>query len=218
MHILLLSATELEIKPTLDFHQSAALDINAHRMDVLVGGVGMLSTSYALMKWISQHRPSYIIQAGFAGSFDQRYAPGSLVIVNEEMVGDCGVSENGQFNDIFDLQLAGADEFPFRQKVLVNPHWHEWKQYGLPFVKGVTVNKITTGTENIESIVSKYNPSVESMEGAALHYVCLKENIPFIQLRAISNFVGERNKANWKIRESIELLNNSLIQLIRQLP
>ena len=32
------------------------------------------------------------------------------------------------------------------------------------------------------------------MEGAALHYACIMEHIPFIQLRAVSNFVGERDK------------------------
>jgi futalosine hydrolase len=34
------------------------------------------------------------------------------------------------------------------------------------------------------------------MEGAALHFVCLQEDISFIQLRAISNFVGERDSGN----------------------
>jgi futalosine hydrolase len=44
------------------------------------------------------------------------------------------------------------------------------------------------------------------MEGAALHYMGRDLNIPFIQIRAVSNYVGERNKAKWKIKESIEQL------------
>jgi futalosine hydrolase len=60
-------------------------------------------------------------------------------------------------------------------------------------------------------------PVVESMEGAAFHYVCLMEKIPFLQLRGISNYVGERNKANWKIRESIDALNQQLIKMINQI-
>ena len=55
------------------------------------------------------------------------------------------------------------------------------------------------------------------MEGAALHYVCLMENIPFLQLRAVSNFVGERNKANWEIGEAIHHLNEKLKSIIQQL-
>ena len=55
------------------------------------------------------------------------------------------------------------------------------------------------------------------MEGAALHYVCLHQNIPFIQLRAISNYVGERDKTKWKIDLAISNLHNELIKLLKQL-
>ena len=53
------------------------------------------------------------------------------------------------------------------------------------------------------------------MEGAALHYVCLMEKIPFIQLRSISNYIGERNKKKWNMQESINNLNEHLIRLIK---
>ena len=46
------------------------------------------------------------------------------------------------------------------------------------------------------------------------HYACLMENIPFIQLRAVSNFVGERNKRNWKLQEAIAVLNEKLREML----
>jgi futalosine hydrolase len=58
---------------------------------------------------------------------------------------------------------------------------------------------------------------IESMEGAALHYVCLQEAIPFIQLRSVSNFVGERDKTKWRMEEAVDHLNRELILLIHQL-
>ncbi len=48
------------------------------------------------------------------------------------------------------------------------------------------------------------------MEGAALHYVCLQEQIPFVQIRSVSNYVGERDKTKWKMKEAIENLNTEL--------
>ncbi|MBK8310223.1 MAG: hypothetical protein IPL04_04300 [Chitinophagaceae bacterium] len=57
---------------------------------------------------------------------------------------------------------------------------------------------------------------VESMEGAALHYVCLMEKIPFIQLRAISNYITERNKKKWNMKESITNLNKEIIKLLNK--
>lgn len=69
----------------------------------------------------------------------------------------------------------------------------------------------------MEQLVKKYNPHTESMEGAALHYVCREANIPFIQVRAISNYVGERNKEHWKIKEAIDSLNEHLLKYVEKL-
>jgi futalosine hydrolase len=41
--------------------------------------------------------------------------------------------------------------------------------------------------------------------------------IPFLQLRGISNLVGERNKENWKISLAIEQVNQSLIRLLTRI-
>ena len=66
-------------------------------------------------------------------------------------------------------------------------------------------------------IKTKFSPDVESMEGAVLHYVCLKENVSFLQLRSISNFVGERNKEKWKFKESVISLNEALQNIYNSL-
>ena len=41
--------------------------------------------------------------------------------------------------------------------------------------------------------------------GAALHYVCREMNIPFLQIRAASNYIGERDKEKWQMKEAIGL-------------
>ncbi|NCW13547.1 MAG: hypothetical protein EBV82_10420 [Chitinophagia bacterium] len=63
----------------------------------------------------------------------------------------------------------------------------------------------------------RYKASLESMEGAALHYMGRDLNIPFIQIRAVSNYVGERNKAKWKMKEAIYNLNETLLQYLDEL-
>ena len=81
-------------------------------------------------------------------------------------------------------------------------------------MRGATINCISSTVEEVERMKKKYHPIVESMEGAAMHYACLMEEIPFIQLRAISNYVGERDKSKWKMREAIELLNDRLMKIL----
>jgi futalosine hydrolase len=55
------------------------------------------------------------------------------------------------------------------------------------------------------------------MEGAALHYVGSLTKTPFIQIRAVSNYVGERNKAKWKLKESVEQLEAYVITYLAAL-
>jgi futalosine hydrolase len=55
------------------------------------------------------------------------------------------------------------------------------------------------------------------MEGAALHYVCLMEKIPFLQIRAISNMTGDRDKSRWKLKEALKSLHEELVVMIQKL-
>ena len=57
---------------------------------------------------------------------------------------------------------------------------------------------------------------IETMEGAALHYVALLESIPFLQLRCISNKAEPRNRATWKINEALEACHKEVIHLLKQ--
>ena len=60
----------------------------------------------------------------------------------------------------------------------------------------------------------KYNPDIETMEGATFFYICTRENIPFLALRSISNMVGLRNKDNWDIRLALDNLSEKLREVI----
>jgi futalosine hydrolase len=100
--------------------------------------------------------------------------------------------------------------------MLVNSNIDRWAGYRVSFVRGATINCISSTPQQVQQIVQKYDPDVESMEGAALHYVCLQEKIDFIQLRAVSNYVGERNKNNWKMKEAIAGLNDFLKVMLQR--
>jgi futalosine hydrolase len=55
------------------------------------------------------------------------------------------------------------------------------------------------------------------MEGAALHFVGREMNIPFLQVRAICNYIGERNKEKWKMQEAIDNLNQTILKYVDKL-
>ena len=218
MHILLAAATTFEIQPTIDFLLSPDPDRGSspHRISTLVTGAGSMATTWSLMRQIGLDRPDLIIQAGIAGCFTGKY-PGEVVVVKDETPGDLGVWEDQRFKTLFDLQLTDADTPPFSAGRLVNPHRQLLTLTSLEPVKSITVNEITTHPDRIRWYQQNTAAVVESMEGAALHYVCLQENIAFLQLRSVSNAIGVRDKTRWNIPLAIGRLNEQLIHLLQQL-
>ena len=217
MNILLIAATRKEIEPVIHYlSERIYLRKNQH-VDVVVAGVGMIDTTYALAKKFTRNKYTLAIQAGIGGSFHPIYAPGMVVTVKEDLVGDLGVREGKEWQDVFDMGLANANTAPWKNRKLVNPHKELLGKLQLECVRGITVNQVSTDKSFIQSIKDKYMPVVESMEGAAFHYVCLKESIPFIQFRGISNMVGERDKKNWKMKEAVAALNQDVIRFLNQI-
>lgn len=217
MNIALVAATRMEIQPTLHYLSERIYLRKHQRVDPIITGVGMMNTTYCLTKKFSTDRPTVAIQAGIAGSFHPIYAPGMVVTVKEDMMGDLGVFEDGAWKDVFDMGLAKESLAPWYEKRLVNPHKELLNKLPLECVRAITVNAISSEAAKIQKLRDKYMPVIETMEGSAFHFVCMMEKIPFIQLRGISNLTGERNKENWKISEAVNAMNAQLIKLINQL-
>jgi futalosine hydrolase len=209
MKIMLAAATEAEIFPILQNRSNMPANLLC-----LVTGVGMLAAGIRITKAIHEHRPHLIIQAGIAGAFDATLIPGMAVLVKEETLPDLGVKENGEWKDLFDLGLARSSDSPFQSGKLVCSHAEKLNYLNLRTVPAVTVNEISTDRTRINQVLKKYRPAIESMEGAALHFSAILENIPFLQIRTISNYVGERDKSKWAVKEAIAVLNKTTTELI----
>jgi len=218
MNCLLAAATPFEIAPFLEHYRNSDVPfyVDIH-IDVLITGVGLTAATYNLQKQLQVKKPDLVIQAGIGGCFDRALPLGTVVSIKKDTIADLGVLEKKQFHNVFDMGFAKPGQFPYKKGWLVNPGLHLLKRNSLKKVAAISVNQITSSPQTIRLYEAKYNPVVESMEGAALHYVCLMEKVPFLQLRSISNYVGERNKKNWKIKESVTNLNNELIRLLNSL-
>jgi futalosine hydrolase len=215
MNVLLVAATTLEIKPFLDhFRQNG---FTKQEVDVLITGPGLMAATHSLTSQIGLKKPDLVIQAGIAGCFNKKIPLGSIVAVKQEVVADEGVMEENKFKTLFDLKLVKAGQFPYKNGWLVNPDTRKLiKGNGFKAVNGITVNQITTDPRKIKEYLSRYKAVVESMEGAALHYVCLQSAIPFLQLRGVSNYIGERNKTKWNFQKPIGNLNKALITMLEK--
>lgn len=216
INCLIVAATPLEITPFLNYYRIPGNLSKKILADILVTGIGLTATTYSLTKQLTIKRPDLIIQAGVGGCFDTTIPLGSVVAVKQEAIADQSVVELNKLKTLFDLKLVPQDQYPFSKGWLINRN-EIVKKARLKKIKGISVNEITTSKLKMKFYKDSFNPVVESMEGAALHYVCLMEKIPFIQLRSISNYIAERNKKNWNMKESIINLNNELIRLLESL-
>ncbi len=216
MHLVLTAATSAEIQPAIDWLTKQKKSGTFPKTDILITGVGGVATTYFLGNFLSRTKPGVIIQAGMAGSF-QDDREGDTVVIRQDGFADMGAWENEQFRDIFELGLIEKDQPPFAGRFLLNPYGRLLSIAGLEQVSSITVNEITTDSRRISWYKQNLSPVVESMEGAAFHYVCLLEKIPFLQIRSISNLIGERDKTKWDVAKAINNLNETLITLLNKL-
>jgi len=207
MNLLIVAATDFEIEPFLKENISA---------DILITGVGIPSTVFHLSKKLFAKKYDLAIQAGIAGAFNHQLKLSEVVAVKEETFADLGIEENGKLYSLFEKGFMNENEFPFENGWLKNDH-PVIEKINLPYAKGITVNKIGDDILQNKMMEEKFSADVESMEGAAFHYVCLQQQINFLQLRSISNYVGERDKSKWELHNAIENLNTELLKIIEKL-
>ena len=205
MKLLVVAATEFEIAPYILKNTAA---------DILITGVGSPACIYALTKRLQQFKYDFVIQAGIAGTFKNSFPLGETLFIKSDVFADLGIYENESFFTLFEKSFADPNNVPYKNGCLENSIKNT---FNVSIAKSITVNTVTDNFLQTNMFTQKYDPDLESMEGAAFHYVCIQENVPFLQLRSVSNFVGERIKTNWKIKESVENLNHHLSRIVLEL-
>lgn len=205
MKVLIVAATEFEIAPYISNNIDA---------EILITGVGSPACMYALTKRLQLSKYDFVIQAGIAGTFKNAFALGETFFVKTDAFADLGIYENERFFTLFEKNFVDPNVVPYKNGWLEN---FAQNSFNLATAKSITVNTVTDNFLQTSMFTKKYDPDIESMEGAAFHYVCIQENVAFLQLRSVSNFVGERIKTNWKMKESIVGLNENLSRIVQQL-
>jgi len=221
MKLLIVSATEAEIMPLLDHLDSSwakaenkSYAKNGDVIEICITGVGMLATAYALTKVLLFMKHDLALQVGICGAFDKQLKLGELVYISSEQLGDIGAEDHENYIDIFEMGLLGKYVFPFINAELVAPRLSIPSINKLIAVSSLSVNSVSGNEASIKRRIEKFDCEVESMEGAAFHYVCLNENVSFAQVRSISNYVEPRDKSKWKMKEAIIALNKWLIEFV----
>ncbi|QNN41907.1 futalosine hydrolase [Pedobacter roseus] len=206
MKTLVVAATKAELT---FFYQHFNLPegnfVESKNFDLLITGVGMVATAFALGKHLS-HQYNLVVNFGIAGSFDKSIALGTVLNITEDTFAELGAENGDEFLTITDL---GFGENHYTAKTQ--------RKVGLPLAKGITMNCVTGSEKSIRNLIERLNPTTESMEGAAVFYAAKQLNIDCLQIRSVSNYVEPRNKENWKIGLAIKNLNDWAIAFIGEM-
>ncbi|MBI5009538.1 MAG: hypothetical protein HZB98_07810 [Bacteroidia bacterium] len=83
-------------------------------IELLVGGIGIMSTTWTLSKWLSvNNKPDLAMNVGIAGSYLNQFPVGSVLMPVSDCFADTGIEDGDNFFTLFEACLAEKDEFPF---------------------------------------------------------------------------------------------------------
>lgn len=225
MRILVVAATSMEIAPFVErLGEGSAREprlnrytCGGHDVDILVTGVGMVATAAWTSRVLAQSRCDFGLNLGLCGSFDRTLEPGQAVHVVSDRIAELGAEAGDTFLTIQELGLVRDDEFPFaggrleNAAPILNPAIAR-----LPAVHGITVNTVHGNAQSISDVARRFQPQVESMEGAAFMYACLIHGVAFAQVRTVSNVVEPRNRNAWTLPDAIRNLAGAALHIVEQ--
>jgi futalosine hydrolase len=191
---------------------SGGFSFGNSEISVLVTGVGSVATSWALTKWIAaENLPELAINAGIAGSFRDQIGIGEVVIPVSDRFADAGIETREGFMTLAEAGLEDPNSFPFKNGIIKSDN--AFVNSALKMLKpvnAITVNTASGTASTIERLKKKYDPDIETMEGATFFYICSEEKIPFLAFRAISNMVEPRDRSKWNISLALGNLSEKL--------
>src|SRR5664280_687098 len=185
-------------------------------VSLLVTGVGSIATSWAMTKWLSSNpKPDLAINIGIAGSFRDNIEIGDVVDPVSDCFADAGIETGSGFITLEEAGLADPERFPFTNGKIIAEN--KYCNMALNFLKpaeAITVNSASGSQETIDRLLKKYNPDIETMEGATFFYICSGEKLNFLALRSISNKIEPRNKDKWNIPLALVRLSEKLEEFL----
>ncbi|MEU0356400.1 futalosine hydrolase [Streptomyces cyaneofuscatus] len=187
--------------PGAELHRSGAFD-------VLAGGAGpaaaAAAAAFALASSAS-HPYGLVISAGIGGGFAPAAPLGSLVVASDIVAADLGAETPDGFLPVTALGF-GRDHFT-PPPALVG---EVAAAAGAAPGPVLTVSTVT-GTAARTAALLAAHPGVlaEAMEGFGVAEAAERAGVPVLELRAISNTVGPRDRAAWRIGDALAALTEA---------
>ncbi|WP_213454162.1 futalosine hydrolase [Rhizomonospora bruguierae] len=144
-----------------------------------------------------------VISAGIGGGFAGRVGLAAVALGVRSIAADLGADSPAGFIPLDDLGF-GTTTLPADPGLLAT------LRAALPgAVTGdiLTVSTVTGTSEGVAGVLARHPDAVaEGMEGYGVACAAREAGVPFAELRAVSNPVGPRDRAAWRIPQALAAL------------
>ncbi len=222
MHpFVLICAVELEARPLIarierleSFivgRRSAYRGLLADREVVVIpGGMGKTNAAQSLTAVLERHRAAGVVGFGVGGAYvGAGPEPGEIALATAQYYGDEGVAAPDGWMScegigIPLLESGGArrfNRFPVDDAGVLRAMEILPGAMAGPFV---TVSTCSGTADRGAELADRFAAICETMEGAAFAHVAALYDIPYLEVRGISNLVEDRDLSRWRLADAAE--------------
>jgi futalosine hydrolase len=195
---------------------------------LLTGGMAKTNAARALTAVVEHRAVSGVLGFGVAGAYlGSGLIVGDVALATSEHYGDEGVETPAGWLSCegigIPLVANGAaplfNDFPLNAERVAAAS-EVLAAGGIRSKRGpfVTVSTCSGTASRGRGLEQRFAAICETMEGAAYAHVAALYDLPFLEVRGISNMVEDRNFAGWKLREAAAAAAEALPILIERWP
>lgn len=179
-------------------------------VEIVACGVGPVEAAVATANALSRKPYRAVINAGIGGAFRGAAEVGDALLVATDVLADLGL-EGGAPLTLPDgailIEREDADAGLLARCASL----------GFGTTDGVTVASVTTTDATAARLHGRYAAGVESMEGFSVFRAAAVARVPALQVRGISNYVGDRDRSAWDFEAGARATAAALDAVLDQL-
>ncbi|MFF5305220.1 futalosine hydrolase [Streptomyces sp. NPDC013161] len=171
-------------------------------VDVIAAGVGPAAAAAATAVALAGAPYDLVVSAGIAGGFQPEAPVGSLVVADEITAADLGAETPDGFVPVTELGFGAVTHRP--PNALVRDLA---AATGARTGAVLTVSTVTGTAARAAELRARHPRALaEAMEGFGVAEAAAAHGIPVLELRAVSNPVGPRDRTAWRIGDALAAL------------
>ena len=192
----------------------------------VISGIGKTNAAHATALLAREYPLSLVIGFGIGGAYPGKgLKVGDVAVATKEVYADEGVLLKDGFHPLNMIRIPLVrlarrrlfNEFPLDRRLsraALRSSRH------IVNAKSGAFNTVSlcTGTETrAKELSERFGAICENMEGAAVAHLCSLYEVPFVEMRGISNIVEERDIRKWDIGLAAENCQKALLEFLSSL-